>query len=455
MDLTVARIAEFASALRFDDLDAATIRESVRRVVDSYGCALGAFGAEPPQIARRLAQRARAADGASLWGTDERVLPEYAAFANGTAVRHLDFNDAYPGTGGHPSDMVAAVVAAAEQAASSGAATIAALVVGYEVYHEIRQARLALEAGLDSVIYTAAGSAVAAARLFGLDREGIGAALSLALTPNMALEVTRQGTLSAWKGCAGANAARNGLFAALLAGQGLTGPAEVIDGKNGFRALVGGFEHEPFAQTPAYYHIVDSNLKSFPSCYHAQSPISAALKLTDRVDAREVASIIVFTHALALEKIGYGDAKWHPVNRYTADHSMPYVVAATLVERRFEGDMFNDARLRDERINALMRRIAIREDPALTQDFPGKAPCRIEVTMTDGRHLVAGVDYPLGHARNPLSDEQLAKKFLLFAVPVLGEAGARVAIEKLMGLPNSVSTAALLGACVPSAVPHC
>ena len=178
MDPIVARIADYAHAFTFADLPPAVVHDCKRRLLDTLGCALAAHDAEPVAIARKLAQRVNHAGGATVFGTAQRTLPELAAFANGVMIRYLDGNDTYPGGGGHPSDTFAAVLAAAEAVNADGRSTIAAAVLAYEIYASLFNAVCMRDHGLDHVFYTAVASAVAAAKLLGLNRDGIAEAIA-------------------------------------------------------------------------------------------------------------------------------------------------------------------------------------------------------------------------------------------------------------------------------------
>ncbi|HEV7819570.1 MAG TPA: MmgE/PrpD family protein, partial [Burkholderiales bacterium] len=241
MDPTVARIADYAHSLKFADLPAAVVHDCKRRMLDTLGCGLGAFNDAPSQIARRIAMRVKDPRGAYVLGTAHRGLPELAAFANGVMFRYLDGNDTYPGGGGHPSDTLAAVFAMAQVHNADGATAITAAVLAYEIYLALFRAKVMRESGMDHAFYTAVATAVASAKIMDLARDQIAEAVALAVTPNLALEVTRRGKLSMWKGCAAANGTRNGVFAALLAAEGMTGPDRVVDGGHGLRELVGKF----------------------------------------------------------------------------------------------------------------------------------------------------------------------------------------------------------------------
>src|SRR5215218_2034642 len=111
MDSNLARIADYLTALRFEDIPPAVVHDCKRRILDTVGCGIGAFDAEPCRIARRMALRFPTPDGAHVLGTSLRALPELAAFANGVMMRYLDGNDSYPGGGGHASDAISAVLA--------------------------------------------------------------------------------------------------------------------------------------------------------------------------------------------------------------------------------------------------------------------------------------------------------------------------------------------------------
>ena len=238
-DATVRRIADYACGLSFSDLPPAAVHACKRRIADTLGCAVAAFDAEPCRIARGLALRAEAAGGARVLGTARRALPELAAFANAAMGRYLDGNDCFPGGGGHPSGVIAPVLAAAQLAGADAKAAIAAIVVGYEVHRALHESLRVMTKGFDHAFYPAVAAAAAAANVLRLDRARAVNAIALAVTANLPLAVTRRGQLSMWKGVAEANGARNGLFAALLAQAGMTGPDRPFEGALGLHHLVG------------------------------------------------------------------------------------------------------------------------------------------------------------------------------------------------------------------------
>lgn len=410
-DSTLGTLADFSAGLRFEDLSPDVVHDCRRRVIDTLGCGVGAFRARPAQIARGLASRASVPNGARILGTVHHTLPELAAFANGVMVRYLDGNDTFPGGGGHPSDVIPAVIAAAEASDANGAALVTGIVAAYEVYSALFRAVTMREKGLDHVFYTAVASAAGASSVMGLGRSETAHAISLAITPNIALEATRRGVLSEWKGCAAGNGARNGLFAALLAGKGLTGPDRPIEGPHGLWELVGKFELPALAARGDRLRITEANLKYFLAEYHAQSPITAALELSRSTPPEDIERVTLHTYWFAWSEVGNEPEKWRPTTRETADHSLPYMLAAVLLDRQFSEDIFEPHRLADERIHSLSAKIAIEEDRELTARFPQFVPCRLEILTRRGERKVATVDYPRGHFRNPLSDGEVEAKF--------------------------------------------
>ncbi len=443
MDSNVQRIADCAHALRFAALPSSVVHDCKRRLVDTLGCALAAFDAEPATIARRNALRVSDPRGASVMGTAHRTLPELATFANGVMIRYLDGNDTYPGGGGHPSDMFAAVLSIADATRADGETVIMATVLAYEVYASLFVAACMRDRGMDHVFYTAVGSAVASAKILGLKPDVVSEAVALAVTPNLALEVTRRGKLSMWKGCAAANGARNGVFAALLAADGMTGPDQVIDGGHGLRELVGKFELPPLAPRAGPYRLSQSNIKGFLSEYHSQAPIALALELRSQLQADDIATVEIFTYWFTWSEIGSEPEKWRPTTRETADHSLPFMIAAVLLEGRFSDEFFSPAYLNNPAVHRMADRIKVTEDPELTRRFPAFVPCRMEITTRAGELRVATTDYPRGHHKNPLTDDEVFAKFRNLAGRALPAAQVESVIEQVMGFEHSENPARL------------
>src|SRR5438445_5277959 len=274
------RLAEYACQLRFEDLPAPVVHETKRRFIDSFGTAVSAMDADAYAIAKRCALRVQSQPGAGMLGGG-RSSTEWATFVNGLLIRYLDYNDTYLSLEpAHPSDNLAAVLGVGQIAGAGGRNLITAAVLAYEIQCRLCDAASLRKHGWDHVVYGALSSAVAACKLLRLDATRTAHAIGMAGVANIATRQTRAGELSMWKGCAFANAARNGAFAALLAAEGMTGPAPIFEGELGFmKLLTGPFELAPLGGKGQPFMITGTYLKFWPAEYHSQSAIDAALQL--------------------------------------------------------------------------------------------------------------------------------------------------------------------------------
>src|SRR5262249_46022084 len=156
--------AEFATRLSYADLPPEVVHDCKRRIIDTIGCAIAAFDAEPVRMARAVAMRTAVPDGATVIGTSHRTLPELAAFASSVASRYIEGNDTYPGGGGHPSDCLLPILAIAQASGASIETVITGIVLGYEAHRYLFRAFPMRKHALDYVLYNAVSSAVGAAK---------------------------------------------------------------------------------------------------------------------------------------------------------------------------------------------------------------------------------------------------------------------------------------------------
>jgi 2-methylcitrate dehydratase len=414
------RLAAYTQSLCYDHLHAEVVHEVKRRVLDSLACAFGAWSAEPCRIARQSARAVVVPHGATVWGTAHKTLPDLAAFANGTLVRYLDFNDTYLSREpAHPSDNLAAILAVGEAVRASGKRVIMGAAVAYEIQCRLCDAAALRPRGWDHVTYGPFSSVLAAAKVLKLSVGQTIQAVNLAGVANVALRQTRVGDLSAWKACAFANAARNGVFAAMLAREGMTGPSPIFEGEKGFMALVSGpLDLAAFGGKNIRWKILDTYIKHYPVEYHAQSAVEAALAVREELLNKEgraalarIAEVEVGSYDVAIEIIGRDPEKWRPRTRETADHSMPYCVAAALLDGTVTVGSFEPKRLSDPKLRALMQKVRVVEQDDFIGWYPKAMPTRVTVRTTNGNEYVKQVDYPLGHPRHPLSDREIEEKF--------------------------------------------
>jgi 2-methylcitrate dehydratase len=453
------RIARYAVGLRYEDLPAEVVRETKRRFIDSFATALGALqaGSEPGRVARAVAGRTSAAPPgrpASLIGGGS-AAPDWAAFANGVLIRYLDYNDTYLSKEpAHPSDNIAAVLAAGEAVGAAGRDLIAATVLAYEVQCRLADAFSIRARGWDHVTYGAFSSAAAAGKLMGLDAGRMAHALNIAGVASAALRQTRAGELSMWKGCAFANAARHGVFAATLAADGMTGPSPIFEGEMGFfKQVCGGAAFDlPALDGPARhdggaepYMLLKSCIKFWPAEYHSQSAIEAALQLRPQVgDWRQIRSVDICSFDASVDIIGKDPEKWRPKTRETADHSLPYCTAVALADGDVSAAQFDAAHLNDPDLLALVGRTKVHRDAELTKRYPAGIPNRLVVTTGDGRTLTREVEFPRGHARNPMTDAEVEAKFRRLADGVIPRGRQDEALRRLWALEAETDIRGLL-----------
>ena len=421
MDRTARQISEFLARSSFGVLPAATVKAAKRHLLDGLGCAIAGYGSEPAAIARRAAARVSSTEPARLFRDGLATSPEMAAFANTAALRYLDFNDTYLSKSGlHPSDVIPALIALGERCSASGAELIAAIVSAYDILGAFADATDIRERGWDQGILIAIAVAAAGARLAGGGETAIGHAASLAAVSDVATRQTRVGELAMWKGCATAAAARNGLFAAQLALDGMTAPAAAFDGYHGLAEQVTGPLDLVLPEVPGRT-IGSTCLKFHPSEYHSQASLDLLAGLRLRVQADEIDSIRIGTYWIVVDEISE-PAKWTPTSRETADHSLPFLAATMLVHGDVWTDSYTPARLHDPAVLALMSRTKVEERPEFTAAYPDELLTEYDIVLKSGTRIRERTTHPRGHPRNAMTDDEVARKFARLATPLLPEA---------------------------------
>jgi 2-methylcitrate dehydratase len=421
VDQTTERIVDFVHGMTPDHLTHGLVHQVSRRLVDSLGCAVGAIDSPPARIARGLARDVTGTAPATVLGLPRRTSLEMAVFANTVMVRYLDFNDMYfspRGGGGHPSDLIPTALAVGETVGASGRELALAIIAGYEVHGKLIGAVRLRERGWDQGLYTVIASAMIAGKLLRLSKTQLGHAVALAVTPNVPMRQTRVGELSMWKGCATAGAAKNGVFAALLAARGMTGPPAPFEGGDALWQLVTGPFEVDLAARPDGFVIEQISTKFRPLEYNAQGPVDLMLRLRRRIheqrrrlDVGEIDRIDVGAYWLTYSEIGSEPEKWDPQTRETADHSLPYLLAVALLDGEVGPAAFTLDRIRDPRLRPLMQRIHIVERSDFTRRFPAELMCSIAIHLRTGDCIEDEIAYPHGHVRDPLTDAEIDQKF--------------------------------------------
>jgi 2-methylcitrate dehydratase len=370
MDESTRRIVEFVHKYSEKDLTDSAVEATNAVIIDMLGSMMGGgFESEPARVIARMAQK-RPGE-CTVFGYGISTTPEMAAFANGSMIRWSDFN-----TAPHNNEMFGGVLAVAEMVHATGPQVLAAMVIAYEVVNAIGNTGLGSygPAGFDTP-YHGTATAMAAGKLLGFNEDQLANALSLALVPHMPLYVCHIGTQSMWKGCHSSQGIHDGVWAAMLAREGMTGPCTPFEGRDGLLAHIGPFTRElrlPTSGTNEMaietIHGKGGGFKRYASEGNTQAfwnDIAAPLHAWAKPE--EIESIDFLHTYFGWQEIS-DPPKWDPLNRETADHSMPYNIAHGVIDGEVFVDSFTEEKRKDPRVRMLMDRITIHPDRNLTAD---------------------------------------------------------------------------------------
>ena len=415
------QLAEFVVRASYEDLSQAACAQLKIRVLDALACAVGALQGEPIRLLKAQIKDFDGSGPCTLIGGGQ-TAPDRAALYNCALVRYLDFSDAYLAKGEtcHPSDNLGAVLAAAEYAGRSGRELLTALAVSYQV-----QCRLSDEApvrarGFDHTTHGAYAVAAGVSRALGLDRVRTAHAIAICGTAFNALRVARTGALSHWKGLASANTAFCCTHAAFLAMRGITGPLEVFEGNKGFmEAIAGPFEIDWAKED--LERVTRTILKKYNAEIHSQSVLEGILEIKEEqaFRAEEVEKIEIEIFDVAYHIIGGGEEGSKTVVRTKeeADHSLPYLVAVAVLDGQVMPEQYRPDRLQRQDVQALLQKVAVRPADDFSQRFPDEMPCRITLTLSDGRVMLKEKRDYVGFRTRPMSWENVVKKFECLSAP--------------------------------------
>lgn len=419
--------------------DSARLQEKVR-VLDALGCAIGALEAEPVKLIAGQNEDFGGNPHCTLIGGG-RSAPDRAAFYNSSLVRFLDFNDSFlaPGETCHPSDNLAAVLAAAEYSAASGRDFLTSLAVAYQVQCRLSEVAPVRAKGFDHTTQGAYALAAGVSKALHLDAEKTAHAIAIAGTANNALRVTRTGALSNWKGLAYPNTAFSVVHSTFLAMRGITGPAEVFEGNKGFMDAISG----PFSidWTKEGLDVIPSTIvKRYNAEIHSQATIEGVLDLkrASQFVATDVSSIAIETFDVAYNIIGGGEEgeKFTVRTKEEADHSLPYIVAVAILDGQVLPAQYSHRRILQDDVQSLLRKVKVSPDAGLSRRFPAEMPCRIAITLQDGRLLTQEKRDYEGFFTHPMTWETAVKKFEQLTRPYISSTVQSMVEETVKDLEN-------------------
>ncbi len=445
-----AAMSRWAAGLQFQQLSRDAVYQAKRFLLDSLGCALGGYQQHDVKIALEVLDETAGAGRATVIGTGRRVDPVSASLANALMIRCMDYNDIYwKQDPSHPSDIFPAALACCERAKSDGRELIVGLVLGHEF--EMRFCEAAFpgirERGWHHATLTAFASPIVAGRALRLSWEQIQHAIGISASRHATLGAVTAGKLTMMKNTVDPMATQSGVLAALLAERGYTGPEHVVDGKEGLAHCFGP-EWKLHLLTEGLgdsWRITQCGMKAFPTEALTHTPISATLDLVREHDLHpdDIQKVQIRSLARAADILS-DPSKYDPHTKETADHSLPYVIAAALADRQVTPLQFTPEKIMDPKIREQLRKVEVIADPEIEKVFPALQRVVVTIRRKDGREFSRQLDFPKGDPRNPLSDAEVEEKFAALAEGVLSERAQKKVKDAVWGLEKVSSVSKLM-----------
>jgi 2-methylcitrate dehydratase len=445
-----AIMSQWAAGLRFEDLAPEAVYQAKRFLLDSMGCALGGYQQPDVMIALGVLNEIAGPGKATIIGTGLHVDAVSASLANALMIRCMDYNDIYwKQDPCHPSDIFPAAIACCERVAGDGRELIVGLVLGHEF--EMRLCEVAFpgirERGWHHATLTAFVAPLVAGRMLHLDWQKIQHAIGIGASARATFGAVTAGKLTMMKNTVDPLATQSGVLAALLAEKGYTGPEHVIDGKEGIVHCLGP-EWKLSVLTDGLgesWRITQCGMKAFPTEALTHTPISAVLQIVkdNNLEAERVARVHIRTTARGADILS-DPSKYDPHTKETADHSLPYVIAAAIAERQVTPVQFTPEKINDPRLREQLKKVVVVADPEIEKVFPALQRVIVSIRTTDGSEFMTQLDYPKGDPRNPLSDQEVEEKFEALAEPVMSPKARRRAIDGIWNLEKQGSVTELM-----------
>lgn len=438
----------------------------INRIIDNAAVAIAAINRSAPTTARSMALGHPRKGGATVFGlpASKEISPEWAAWANGTAVRELDMHDTFLAADySHPGDNIPPVLAVAQAMGRSGKDLIRGLATGYEIQVDLVRAICLHEHKVDHIAHLGPSAAAGIGTLLGLKQETICQAVQQALHTTITFRQSRKGEISSWKAFAPAHAGKLAVEAVDRAMRGEGAPSPIYEGEDSVIAWVlSGRSNRADVYGPTYYEvplpekgepkraILDTYTKEHSAEYQSQALIDLAFKLREQIpDQEAIEKIVIHTSHHTHYVIGTGandPQKMDPkASRETLDHSIMYIFAVALQDGRWHHvDSYAPKRAGRADTVRLWHKIETREDPEWTRRYHSTDPdekafgARVEIIFKDGTRLVDEMAvanaHPLG--AKPFGREDYIRKFEILTEGLITPRESRRFLEVVQELPR-------------------
>ncbi len=448
MEKSIARIiSEFAVNLKYSDLPKEVIHEVKRYLYDSIGCAYGGYHTKDVNVLRDIYKEMGGKEESTLIGFGDKIPAVNSSLVNSLMIRALDFNDIYwKEDPSHPSDIIPAALSMAEKVNASMEDVIVAIVLAYEF--EQRLCEFAVpgirERKWHHATLTQFVSPIVAGKILGLSVDQMVNAIGISGSHNHTIGCPTAGKLTMMKNTVDPMATQAGVFAALMAQKGYSGTEMVFEGKEGFMDCFGGWDVKEQKVKPVQmqgrdgisewkwnieklignlgksFKILECSMKAFPTEALTHTHISCTLKAVtnNNISYDQIESVTLTTLAQAYD-ILFDPHKYRPESRETADHSLPYCIAVTLVDHKITTQSFSEEKLKDPKIWEVIDRIKGEPSIEFEKMFPAKQPSKVVVKTKDGREFSEYLEFPKGDPREPMTLEDLENKFNALSAELL------------------------------------
>lgn len=461
----IARLAERSAVVCLEDFSQKAVQQAKSLLLDTLGCGFAALDDASARAVLATVGAFSEAPHCTLIGRAQRTSAPSAVLANGTLIRALDLNDYVVGAdprsgarGGHPSDNIPVALAAAELSGASGGEILAAVLLGYEIYGR-GKALMDAHSPWDGISVSGLAAPAMAGRLLRLPRRQLAHAIALSAARAATPVGVREGAISAAKSIANALIAQNGMQAALLAAQGVTGPLDLFEAERGLRMV---FAHRPDtaadilgASLPADGFIRKVAIKPYPCFAGAQSAVAAALALHRLIDGdigRLIGKIHVTLADLPIVRRQMSDpGRIKPQSREAADHSLHYLIAVALIDGVFGLGQFEGERWQDPQMIALMGRLDMTPDAELARRAGEFYPCALQADDRSGERHRVEVLRPPGVSPDGLDGNAIVEKFARLTAAALTPNQRDRVIDAVMTLDTAPRCDQLMQALVACA----
>jgi len=451
MQKSISRqIAEFAIKLQYKDLPDNVVHEVKRFLYDSVGCAYGGYHTKDVNILRDIYMEMGGKEEATLLAFGDKMPAVNATLVNSLMIRALDFNDIYwKEDPSHPSDLIPAALAVGEMVDASMKEVIVAIVLAYEF--EQRLCEFAVpgvrERKWHHATLTQFVSPIVTGKLLGLSVDQMVNAIGINGSHNHTIGCPTTGKLTMMKNTVDPMAVQSGVFAALMAQKGYTGTEAVFEGKEGLMDVYGPewAQDKLIGNLGEKFKILECSMKAFPTEALTHTHLTATLKVVrdNNISYDQIEEVTITTIARACD-ILFDPHKYRPESRETADHSLPYCIAAALVDHQITTQSFTEEKMKDERIWQVIDKIKGEASEEFEKMFPAKQPSKVVVKTKGGKTFSEYLEYPKGDPREPMTMDDLTAKFNALSTELLSPERQTEARDTIFSCEN-VSARNLMG----------